>query len=123
VTTLKIRARGPASKYEIWARYQDPARWPSWSPHIKNVDAEGPLTPRLEGELETSFGARARFEVLEVDDPAMRWTWKVRLGPASLEIEHDVSEGYAAVTLHGAAPVVFAYAPFARRALRRLVAA
>jgi hypothetical protein len=122
LTTVKIRARGPASKYEIWSRYADPQRWRTWSPHIKRVHADGPLAPALEGDLETTLGARAHFEVLEVDTAALRWTWKIRLGPATLEIDHDVSDGYASVTLHGPAPVVFAYAPLARRALKRLVA-
>jgi hypothetical protein len=122
LTTVKVRARGGASKYDIWSRYRDPQRWPTWSPQIARVHADGELRPGLEGEVEGPFGVRARFDVLEVDERAMRWVWTVRLGPARLEIDHDVSEGYAAVTIHGPAPVVLAYAPIARRALRRLVA-
>jgi hypothetical protein len=122
MTAVTVRARGGASKYEIWSRYRDPQRWPSWSPQISRVHAEGELRPGLEGEVEGPLGVRARFEVLAVDEPAMRWTWRVRVGPTSLEIDHDVSEGYASVTVHGPAPIVLAYAPIARRALRRLVA-
>jgi hypothetical protein len=122
LTTVTVRARGGASKYEIWSRYRDPQRWPTWSPQIARVHAEGALRPGLEGELEGRFGVRARFDVLEVDERAMRWAWTVRIGPARLEIDHDVSEGYAAATIHGPAPLVLVYAPLAKRALRRLAA-
>jgi hypothetical protein len=122
VTTLRIRRRGAADKYEIWARYRDPQRWPTWAPHIREVRAEGPLRPGLQGEIVGMLGVTARFEVLEVDEGRGRWTWVVRSGPVRLRIEHEVSEGAAGLVLSGPAPVVAGYAPIARAALGRLVA-
>lgn len=122
MSTIRIRARGPASKYEIWARYRDPGRWPSWAPHVRAVVADGPLRPGLEGEVLGRFGVRARFEVLEVDEARGRWTWAVRAGPIRLRIEHVVDEGLAGLVISGPVVAVAAYAPIARRALRRLVA-
>ena len=122
MTTLRIRRRGAADKYQIWARYRDPERWSSWAPHIRAVRAEGPLRPGLEGEVVGVLGVTARFEVLEVDEAQGRWTWVVRSGPVRLRIEHEVADGLAGLVLSGPAPVVAAYAPVARAALGRLVA-
>jgi len=121
MTTLRIRRRGPASKYEIWARCRDPRRWPEWAPHIREVIAEGPLQPGLEGEVVGLLGVHARFEVLEVDVERGRWTWVVRSGAVRVRIEHEVGEGRAGLVLSGPAPAVVAYAPLARAALGRLV--
>jgi hypothetical protein len=122
MTTLRLRRRGPASKYEIWARYRDPQRWPSWAPQIREVLAPGPLRPGLEGEVLGPLGARARFEVIDVDEASGTWTWVVRSGPVRLRIEHEIGEGRAGLVISGPALAVFAYAPVARVALSRLVA-
>lgn len=122
MTTLRVRRRGGAGKYTIWARYRDPQRWSSWAPHIREVRAEGPLRPGLEGEVVGMLGVTARFEVLEVDEARGSWTWVVRSGPVSLRIEHEVSDGSAGLVLSGPAPAVIGYAPIARAALGRLVA-
>jgi hypothetical protein len=122
MSTLHIRRRGGASKYEIWARYRDPLRWREWAPQIREVRADGPLRTGLEGEIVGVFGVRARFDVLDVDEPGGRWTWIVRSGPLTLRIEHEIAEGLVGVALTGPAPVVAAYAPIARVALGRLVA-
>lgn len=121
MSTLRIRRRGAAGKYEIWARYRDPQRWPEWAPHIREVIAEGPLRPGLEGEVVGVLGVRARFDVLDVDVERGRWTWVVRSGPVRMRIEHEVGEGRVGLVLSGPALAVFAYAPLARAALGRLV--
>lgn len=123
MTTLRLRRRGPASKYLIWARYRDPERWAEWAPHIRRVTALGPLRPGLEGEVTGILGVRARFEVTEVDTERLRWTWVVRSGPVRLRIEHEVAEGRAGLVVSGPAAAVLAYAPIARVALGRLVSA
>jgi hypothetical protein len=74
----------------------------------------------MRGDVEGLFGVRARFLVTEVDETAGSWSWDVEVGPASLHISHEVSEGEAAIELSGS-PIVVAYAPIARQALRRLV--
>ena len=122
MTTLRIRRRGGAGKYEIWARYRDPQRWPDWAPHVREVRTDGPLRPGLQGEVVGALGVTARFEVLEVDEARGRWTWVVRSGPVRMRIEHEIDEGTAGLVITGPAPAVVAYAPMARAALRRLVA-
>lgn len=72
------------------------------------------------------LGARARFWVRDVDEAAGRWSWRVRgLGPfaVAITIEHHVADGFAALVINGAAPVVVAYEPIARLALARIVRA
>jgi len=122
MTTLRIRRHGGASKYEIWARYRDPQRWPEWAPHIREVRTEGPLRPGLQGEVVGVLGVTATFEVLEVDETQGRWTWVVRSGPVRMRIEHEIDEGTAGLVITGSAPAVVAYVPVARAALGRLVA-
>ena len=123
----RFDAHGPASRAEIWSRYADPARWPTWAPQITSVRANGPLRAGLEGEVVGRLGTRARFVVTEVDETAGRWSWRVRggIGPIAvpLTIEHHVGEGSASLLVTGTAPVVLAYEPVARLALARLVRA
>ncbi len=123
MTTIRLRRRGPASKYLIWARYRDPARWSEWAPHIRGVSTSGPLRPGLQGEVIGVLGLRARFEVLEVDAERGSWTWVVRSGPVRLRIEHEVSEGRAGLVVSGPTAAVLAYAPLARLVLARIVSA
>ena len=71
---------------------------------------------------------RVRFRVLAVDPAARVWTWQASAGPVVLRLHHGVApdpagSGRTRTTLRvtGPAPVVLAYAPVARLALRRLV--
>ncbi|HZD78779.1 MAG TPA: SRPBCC family protein [Actinomycetota bacterium] len=121
MSTVRVRRRGPASKYAIWARYRNLERWPEWAPHIRELRAFGQLRPGLEGQMVGVLGMTAWFEVLEVDEPGGVWIWVVRSGPAKLRIEHEVAEGLAGMIITGRAPAVFAYVPVARRQLTRVV--
>lgn len=122
MATIRLRRRGPAGKYAIWRRYQDPRRWPEWGARLRSWDSDGPIRPGLEGEVVGPLGVRARFEVLDVDPERLTWTWVLRRGPVRLRVEHVVDEGLAAVVISGPAPAVLAAAPFAGRALTRVVA-
>jgi hypothetical protein len=122
VSTLRLRRRGPASKYEIWARYRDPQRWAGWASCVREVRAPGALRPGLEGELVGPLGVTARFDVIEVDEALGRWTWVVSSGPLRVRVEHEVAEGMAGLVLTGPFPALILYAPLARVALGRLVA-
>ena len=42
VSSLTVRAHGPASASDVWEAYADPQRWPEWAPHIRRVEADGP---------------------------------------------------------------------------------
>jgi hypothetical protein len=126
VTTLTLRARGAAPAGEVWDRYVRPARWPQWSPQIRQVRSS---TPRLEagttGTVIGPLGIRVAFEVTSVEEATRRWSWRARLGPITLLLAHVVeADGEATSTtlrLSGPFPVVVAYAPLAQLALSRLV--
>jgi hypothetical protein len=119
---MRIRRRGPAGKYTIWARYRDPQRWPDWAPYVREVRTFGLLRPGLDGQIRTSLGLTVTFEVIEVDELAGRWTWVVRAGPLRYRIEHEIAEGRAGMVITGPAPAVLASVPLARAVLGRVVA-
>jgi hypothetical protein len=111
----------------MWSRYADPSRWREWAPQIKEVLATGPLRVGLSGEVIGILGLRSAFLVTTVDADTGRWSWRVRggIGPlrTTLEIDHEVADGWAALRVTGPALAVVAYEPVARLALARLVRA
>ncbi|MEU6845289.1 SRPBCC family protein [Streptomyces sp. NPDC046716] len=118
--------RGAADAETVWERYARPARWPTWAPQIRSVETEPALRAGMRGRVRPVVGPAVRFVVTAVDHDARTWSWRVRAGPFRLRLDHAVdrcgSSGAATrLTLAGPAPVVLAYAPLARRALRRLV--
>ncbi len=117
----RIAVEGTTSAEVMWEAYADTARWASWAPHIRRVSPSGRITQGMSGVVEGPIWSRARFEVTQVDEHARRWTWRVRLGPTSLTIAHEVDDGATAVEIEGPAPLVIAYAPVAQIALARLV--
>jgi hypothetical protein len=121
VTTLHLRARGPHSKYDIWSRATDPQRWPEWTNGLALAADDDRLRVGLEGTFDGWLGASRPFEVTEVDDRAMRWTWRVDSGRRAVEVEHDISDGYASATIRGPLIGAWRYLPVARRQLKRLV--
>ena len=117
---------------------------------VDGVAADGTvrLHPGMSGRVHGSLGLAVDFVVTAVDEPARTWSWTVRLvrpvpGPFRLDLHHTletVGEGgggdggdtgepaggtarrtEAGLVLRGPAPVVLAYRPVARWALRRLV--
>jgi hypothetical protein len=118
---VRVVRRGPAGKYEMWARCREPDRWPSWMALVREVDAPGPLRPGLEGDLVLAGGVRARFDVLDVDPAGPSWTLLLRLGPVRLRIDHRVDDGFGLVEASAPFPVALACVPFVRRALSRLL--
>jgi polyketide cyclase/dehydrase/lipid transport protein len=132
MASVTLRARGPADPAEAWERYAVPALWSSWAPQIQRVTASTDrLVAGTTGTVHAGLLARptlpVAFEVLAVDEARREWGWRAQAGPISLRLEHGVSpDGSGASTwlrVHGTLPVVLAYAPLARIALRRLVAA
>jgi hypothetical protein len=112
---------------EAWDRYAVVARWPSWAPPIRRVEASAPrLAPGLTGVVHGPLGLRVLFEVVAVDEVARTWSWRVRSGPLRLALEHAVLPrpgGGSATTLtvEGPAFAVLTYPELARVALSRLV--
>ncbi len=128
---LTLQAHGSASVATAWERYADPALWPTWAPQIQDVETDTErLTPGGSGVVRAGVTPRPTlgipFTVLAVDEPARQWSWRARVGPATLLLEHGVTphDGGASTWLrvHGPLPVVLGYAPVAWLALTRLVA-
>ncbi|KYG50969.1 polyketide cyclase/dehydrase [Streptomyces sp. WAC04657] len=126
MTSLTLRAEGPAPAENVWTRYAVPALWPTWSPQIRTVRVDGGrIAPGMRGEVVSFLGVSARFVVESVDEERRRWTWRVRLGPVRLRLRHAVLDRPAgsATTLRieGPALALAAYAGPARWAMGRLV--
>ncbi len=131
-TTLTLTANGEVAPAQAWARYAEVDRWPEWSPQIDSVELDGPpdtrrrLAPGLHGTVRAAGGVGIGFEVGEVDEEAMTWSWQVRFGPIRMSLEHRVTaltDGRSSTELAvtGPTPAVLAYAPMAQVALQRLV--
>jgi hypothetical protein len=131
MVSVTLHARGAASPAAAWERYADPRLWSTWSPQIQRVETDtARLVPGTVGVVRAGLLPRPTvpvpFTVEEVDEAARTWTWRVRLGPATLHLEHGVTSDVAGsatwLRVRGPLPVVAAYAPLARLALGRLVA-
>ena len=125
MSSLTVRAHGPAGAPDVWEAYADPQRWPEWAPHIRRVDAIGRLRPGLAGQVWSIVPAPVSFEVTEVDAKRRRWSWQAVFGPVRMRFDHgvDVRDGGSEtwLTMHGPLPLLMIYAPIARLALHRLV--
>ena len=132
MATISLHAHGVAPVALAWERYADPALWPTWAPQIQRVDtslqrlAEGGTGTVRAGLLHRpTLGIP--FRVLAVDESAREWAWEAWIGPIRLRIEHGVCAHPAGsatwLRVHGPLPVILVYAPVARIALGRLVAA
>ena len=131
---ITIRATGNVDAATAWERYERPALWPGWSPHLRSVTVDGPgdgppadprLAAGLTGRVHGPPGVWAAFTVLTVDAPAMRWSWRVTRGPLAVTLDHEVvtraGGSSTSLTLRGPAPVITGYVPVAWYALHRLV--
>jgi hypothetical protein len=125
MSSLTVRAQGPARAVDAWEAYADPQRWAEWAPQIRRVVAIGRLRPGLSGQVWSILPAPVSFEVTQVDAKRRRWSWKAALGPVRLRFDHGVDPrdlGCSTwLTMHGPLPLLLIYAPVARLALHRLV--
>lgn len=125
----RVSAAGAATPAQTWARYERPARWTGWAPHLTAVDAStAVIAPGTQGCVTALWLVRARFAIDGVDPARRRWSWRVRLGPIRLALRHDVRAqigggAIAGVDIEGPAVVVAPYLPVMRWTLARLVAA
>jgi Polyketide cyclase / dehydrase and lipid transport len=123
----RIEARGPAPVAEVWDRYATIAHWPQWAPQISRVVASADqLALGVRGTVYAVGVLPLAFTVTSCRPEDRTWSWQVRLGPVTLDLDHAVlpagSGSRATLSLAGPALVVTAYAPLARHALRRLCA-
>jgi hypothetical protein len=128
MTALTLHANGDAHPDVVWERYAQPGNWATWAPQIRRVEASAArLAPGMTGRVVGVGGVSVGFVVDDVDEQARRWSWRAHLGPITLHLTHGVRArpgGSATwLTVDGLLPVVIAYAPLARFALGRLVAA
>ena len=132
--SLRISATGPLDPETVWERYTQPAWWPVWSPHLREVDyPDAVVRPGTTGRVTGVGGVVAVFRIDAVDHEARRWVWSVRSGPLRVRFEHGVDVADAAsehpggstawLVTHALWPVAVGYAPVARFALGRLVTA
>jgi hypothetical protein len=123
----RIEARGPAPVEEVWDRYSTFPRWPEWSPQISRVEASADrLALGVRGTVHLVGVLSLPFTVTSCRPEDHAWSWQVRLGPVTVDLDHAVypagSGSRTTLALAGPALVVAAYAPLARVALRRLCA-
>ena len=123
----RIEARGRAPVEEAWDRYATLARWPEWSPQISRVEASADrLALGVRGTVYLVGGLSLPFTVTSCRPEDRTWSWQVRLGLVTLDLDHAVypagSGSRATLALAGPVLLVTAYAPLARVALRRLCA-
>ena len=127
-----LRATGRLGVDEAWERYADLDRWSHWAPQISGVSAEHRrLRPGLKGTVRAAGVVHVPFEVLAVDEAARTWSWRVRVGPVLLRLDHGVEPARADdgpqvvsrtwLRTTGPAPVVLPYAPLALVALHSLL--
>jgi hypothetical protein len=129
--SLRQSATGPVDPDEVWARFTQPARWPGWSPHVREVDyPDAVVQPGTTGRVTGVGGVVAVFRIDAVDHEARTWSWSVRSGPMRLSFDHGVDEApvsdhaggsTAWLVTHALWAVAVGYAPVARLALGRLV--
>ncbi len=101
----------------------------AWETLERGVTAPRPavrIAPGLRGRVRALVPPAARFVVTAVDEVERTWSWRVGVGAVRLELDHGVDaclDGGTLTWLRVTAPgpVIRAYAPLAKAALRRLV--
>lgn len=123
----RVRVSGPATRAVAWERYADLDAWPSWSPQIRSVVADGRrLAPGRSGTVHLVGGLRVPFVVTAVDAGRATWSWIARVGPVALTLHHDLASGpdgrtVAGLSLEGPTLLVATYGPLTRLPLTRLL--
>lgn len=85
---------------EVFARWADPATWPTWDPEVKSVEFDSPATLGKRGKLQPVNGPALRFSItaFRLDEV---FTDTGSLPGARLEFEHLVEavDGGSLVTV------------------------
>lgn len=126
MAVMTVEVAGPVPVQTAWQRYLYPESWTDWAPHLTGVQAStGTIRPGTTGTVTALGVVPARFAVVSVDPGNFAWAWTVWVGPIRLELHHDLVavEGttLARIRLAGPRPVLLAYRPLMRWAMRRLV--
>lgn len=124
---MTVTRTGPARPADVWQHYERLDLWTVWAPHLTNVRADSAtLAPGTSGVVTALGVVPAAFRVMSVRANLHSWSWRVRVGPVTLELTHDVAPtpsggSRANVRIQGPAPVLLAYRPLMGWALARLV--
>ena len=124
---MTVTRTGPARPADVWQHYERLDLWTVWAPHLTNVRADSTtLAPGTSGVVTALGVVPAAFRVMSVRANLHSWSWRVRVGPVTLELTHDVAPtprggSRADVRIQGPAPVLLAYRPLMGWALARLV--
>lgn len=87
----RVQARGPAAPEEVWDRYATIDRWPQWSPQISRVEASSDrLALGVRGTVSVVGVLAVPFTVTSCRPDDRTWSWRVRLGPITLDLDHAV---------------------------------
>ncbi|RSZ65562.1 SRPBCC family protein [Corynebacterium hylobatis] len=126
MAVITVDVTGPAPVETAWQRYLHPQNWTDWAPHLTRVRASTrTIRPGTTGTVTALGVVPARFTVLSVDPDNFAWAWTVWVGPIRLDLHHDLVAGdnstLARIRLVGPRPVLLAYRPLMRWAMRRLV--
>ena len=123
-----VSAKGAASPEEVWARYTQPERWPTWAPHMKRAIYPYPrIVEGTFGRVYAYGGFSLPFSIDALDADGWTWGWSVYVAGQRIELKHGVVAGAshtrAWVSIGLPLPIALGYAPIAKLALRRLVRA
>ncbi len=124
---MLVDAFGPATPDEVWSRYTQPATWPSWAPHLSEVETDATVIEAgTTGRVLGAGGIALDFTVESVDPVLRSWTWRVGRGSRAVRMHHDVvpSVGGTRATLRIEGALSLAMQPYrvlARAALRGVV--
>lgn len=104
------------------------SEWPSWSPQIVKVNGiDGRIATGDRGVVVGPLRITIPFRIIDVDEVAQRWTWRVSVGLLKIQMVHGVDPSNngsrAWVRIMLPAPIALGYAPFAALALHKLTRA
>ena len=76
VTLIRREFKVDVSSQTAWDHLSRIERWPSWAPHIKQVDLRPPgeVGPQSSGVIHLTNGMKPVFRVTEFDPPRS-WKW------------------------------------------------
>lgn len=120
-----LTATGSAGVDDVWMSLVCPGSWSRWAPHIRRVEyAHRRLLAGTSGRVLGPPPVSIGFSVLDVDEAARAWTWRVALRPLGIVMSHQAipMPGGTRVRLviKGFHALALGYAPLALWALRRL---
>lgn len=119
---MRVTATGAATPDEVWRRYVTPELWPTWAPQLRRVTCpDATIRPGSTGTAHGAALVRVPFDILTVDDAERTWSWRVGR-PIGITMRHGVDDDQQGTSAWVEIPLaLFAYAPLAQLALRRLV--